>query len=470
MSTQHTYQRCALRSRGSATLFAMTMLAVMGTLAVVLWAGAAASRQMAREDRNATRAMAAAESGVNYMHHMISRIRMKQQDAYGQEVIRQWHTKLAQRHNAAKGNNDTTLTFTDIVPHAGSGQSFTAVLTVAGELDRKGPPMNLRVTGTDLSSGTRRRISVNLNPLDTTDRIFRYGVASRGRIDLAKGKSNLFGSPADAGSILSTYPDSWAIWLAGGTITGDVAVVGDPSVSFVNEGGTVGGKVSQIDAPDFPEFLPNQYNLPGLRQLPDPSGNNAGPFQNVRITSNFTFNGNDVIQGLIYVKPGVTIDFQGNPIVQGVIVVEDPGTGATSTSTLRFQGVPTFDTPVWPNDGRIPPDVRQDLKGYSVLGPTSYIYISGSGGGSSAKSGFAGTVVCGTFAEHGSGMVKVRDGAVISMAQTASVGLQGVSCWLEGDGINVLRTPAYTVPQGAYMRQLSWVIDNSSYSELLEDQ
>lgn len=465
------YQRSnAGRPRGAATLFAVIMLAVMFTLSAALWSGVVASRRMSRNDRDSLRATAAAETGFSYLNSSMSRIKVASYQATGQEVIRKWHSSLSAHVNGlTRRDNDTCLVFPDIIPHSGSSQSFTATLTVIGEANAAKPPMRLQVTGTDRASGVKRRIVANLNPLDTTDRIFRYGVASKGRVDLAKGKSNLLGSPNDAGSILSTYPNAWAIWLAGGTISGDVAVVGDPSTSFINNGGTVGGTVVQIDPPDFPEFNGNQYYSSSLRQLPNSGGNNSGPFYNVRIEDDFTFNGSDVIQGLIYVKHGVTVTFQGNPVVQGVIVVEDPGTGDSGTSLLRFQGVPTFDTVVWPNNGVVAIETQRALQGYSVLGPTAFIYISGSAGGNSSKNGFAGSVVCGTLAEYGSGLVNIRDGALISMCDTASIGVQGVSCWLEGDGVKIVRTPAYTVPQGAYTHQLSWVLDNSSYSETTED-
>jgi len=455
------------RSRGAATLFAVIMLAVMFTLSAALWTGVSASRRMSRNDRDSLRAMAATETGMNYLNSALARIKVRDSESAGQGVIRKWRSSMSYVNGIGSRDNDTCLVFPDIIPHPGSSQSFTATLTVIGAPDAAKPSVCMRVTGTDRASGLKRHIVANLNPLDTTDRIFRYGVASKGRVDLAKGKSNLLGSPNDAGSILSTYPNAWAIWLAGGTISGDVAVVNDPATSFINNGGTVGGTVLQVDPPDFPEFCGNQYYSSSLRQLP--GNNNSGPFSNVRITSDFTFNGNDVIQGLIYVKPGVTVSFKGNPVVQGVIVVEDPGTGASSTSTLSFQGVPTFDTVVWPNDGKVSIETQRALQGYSVLGPTSYIYISGSGGGNSSKNGFAGSVVCGTLAEYGSGLVNIRDGALISMCDTAAVGGPGVSCWLEGDGVKIVRTPAYIVPEGAYTHMLSWVIDNSSYSETTED-
>lgn len=451
-------------------MFAVIMLAVMFTLAATLWTGVATSRRMSRNDRDSARAQAAAETGMNYLNHAFANIKISDKEATGQGVIRKWNSTMSYVNGLSRRDNDTCLVFPEILPHPGSTQSFNATLTVIGAPDAPHPSVAMRVTGTDRASGVRRRIAVNLNALDTTYRIFRYGVASKGRIDLARGKSNLFGSPNDAGSILSTYPNTWAIWLAGGTITGDVAVVSDPSTAFINDGGSVLGKITQVDPPDFPEFCGNDYYRPNLRCLPGSSGKDSGPFANVRIEGDFSFKGNDVIQGLIYVKPGVTVTFKGNPVVQGVIVVEDPGTGVSGSSTLIFQGVPTFDTPVWPNDGVVSVDTQRALQGYSVLGPTAYIYLQGSAGGNSSKNGFAGSVVCGTLAEYGSGLVNIRDGALISMCGSASVGGQGVSCWLEGDGVKILRTPAYIVPQGAYTHRFSWVIDNSSYSEVTEDQ
>ena len=301
------------RSRGAATLFAVIMLAVMFTLSAALWTGVSASRRMSRNDRDSLRAMAATETGMNYLNSALARIKVRDSESAGQGVIRKWRSSMSYVNGIGSRDNDTCLVFPDIIPHPGSSQSFTATLTVIGAPDAAKPSVCMRVTGTDRASGLKRHIVANLNPLDTTDRIFRYGVASKGRVDLAKGKSNLLGSPNDAGSILSTYPNAWAIWLAGGTISGDVAVVNDPATSFINNGGTVGGTVLQVDPPDFPEFCGNQYYSSSLRQLP--GNNNSGPFSNVRITSDFTFNGNDVIQGLIYVKPGVTVSFKGNPVV-----------------------------------------------------------------------------------------------------------------------------------------------------------
>lgn len=500
-----------MRNRGTAAILAMIFLVVFSVLGISLCSLATSSMQGARNDRDAQVAMAAAESGMAFIQRTISDVVMKQNQATGQAAMQAIYTKLhALDGTATLGGgsigvnaNFTTITIPTIALHSDQkiAQRCSAQLTLnPADLTADRPNITLSVTGMNSrNSSYSRTLAVTMTARDRTLDIFTYGVFAKGRVDLADGKASVIGTPASAGSIGSAYTGSTAIYLHGGDISGNVYVSGDPSVLFSTSGtsGSIGGvdikdssslaeamtHVHEVDPPTIADFIPNQYaqldssGVTKLAQLPrDASMFKGKAYSDVYITQNMTFSGNDVLQGEIYVKPGVTVRFDGNPTIQGVIVVEDPnldangnriaGSNVTSTSTLNFMGTPIFAPPVWPADSVVPLSQQAELGGYSVLGPSAYIYISGNGGSNKEYAGFGKTVVCGTLEEYGSGMVKIRDGTLITMSDTMVTGTEGYSSYFDGDGVQIQRSPGYHPPYGGYVHLFSWVVDASTYREV----
>ncbi|GEM_PF-3114525 len=502
-----------MRNRGIAAILAMIFLVFFSVLGISFCSLATSSMHGAKNDRDAQVAMAAAESGMAFIQRTIADITMTQSQATGQAAMQAIYSKLRTLDGTATlggqsitVNADfTTITVPAIALHANEkiAQRCTAQLTLnAADLTADRPDISLRVTGSNSNNSSfSRTLMVTLTSRDRTLEAFTYGVFAKGRVDLADGKASVIGTPASAGSIGSAYTGSTAIFLHGGDISGNVYVSGDPSVLFAtnSSSGSVGGvdihdsasladaltHVHEIDPPTIPLFNANQFaqldssGTTKLAQLPRDAALFKGKaYSDVCITQDVTFAGNDVLQGLIYVKRGVTVRFNGNPTIQGVIVVEDPnldangvpiaGSNVTSTSTLNFLGTPIFATPVWPMDSIVPLEQQAVLADYSVLGPSAYIYISGNGGSNKEYAGFGKTVVCGTLEEYGSGMVKIRDGTLITMSDTMVTGTEGYSGYFDGDGVEIQRSPGYHAPYGGYVHLFSWVIESSTYREVTQ--
>jgi hypothetical protein len=363
-----------------------------------------------------------------------------------------------------------------------------AVITLApADFNTQLANLKLTVTGKDTRASQKRCIEMTLGPRDRVADIFSYGVYAKGRVDLADGKANIIGNPPGAGSLGSAYNGGYAIFMNGGNVTGNIYVNGDPASTFQMGpgGGTIGvvedssnpqsvedamKHVIQQPPPYFPDFNANQFDIGQLGKVKTRTNQPDNPlggkvFQDCEITQDLTFSGNDTFQGLIFIKQGVTVTFQGNPVINATIVVEDPQNGQTSTSSLIFQGVPTFDTVTWANGSKVPTATRQALLGYSVLGPTAYVYMQGNSGGSGGNSTFAGTVVCGTLEEYGSGIVRIHNGALITMADTVTDGAKSYASLLDGDGVLIDRDSSYHPPIGGYTHQYSWTVDPLTYVE-----
>lgn len=494
------------RNRGTVAVLAMIFLGVFTTLGLSFLSIAVTSTGVAREDRNGQTAAAAAESGVAMLQRLVGDVIMTENQAVGEVAMARIFDRLKALNGTATMEGkaisfaSNQITIPEIALHSGSSQRMSArIYFPPGESPTAAyATMRLEVIGRDTSvDDLTRKIDVALVPMDRTMLVFGFGVFSRGRIDLADGKASIIGDPAKAGSIGSAYTGDTAIYLNGGQITGEVAVAGDPSKLFVTGAGagSIAGvgitnpdtlasaleHVHEIQPPTIPVFMPNLYNTPGLVEVPaNASMFSSKVYSDIRITKNMKFSGGDVLQGTIYVKPGVTVEIGGGVIVRGVIVVEDPnldatgvpipGSNLTATSTVKFTGVPIFDTPTWPAGSVVPLTDQQALSPYSFLGPSAYIFIQGSGGGhietSDPHEGFARTVVTGTLEEYGSGIVNIRNGTLITLSDTQSTGTKGFSSYLDGDGVRISQSADYTPPLTGYKHLFSWVVDMRTYQEV----
>lgn len=500
------------RNRGTAAVLAMIFLAVFAVLGVSLYGMAIASFSTSRNDRDSLDASAAADSGMALFQRVVGNVIMSETQTTGgqamQKILTGLQTALGQGNASGTlgsqtigtdltGGQITQIRIPQFALHSGSAQRVSATISFPPGVQPTDslPRMYLTVTGSDANVPKLTRVvRVSLVPQDRTLMAFYYGVFARGRVDLADQRACIIGDPPSAGTLGSAYTGPSAIYLHGGIISGDVAVVSDPASSFSTDttSGSIAGinitdaasladaltHVRQVRPPTLPPFNPNQFYLSTLTPIGNVSGHT---YSDVVITGTASFSGGDVLQGTIYVKPGATVNISGNVTIQGVIVVEDPnldmsgnplGTNLTSTSRVNFTGTPYFQPPVWPSGSMVPAAMQQQLDDYSMLAPTAYVYMTGNGGGGNnsgndPNSGFAKTVVCGTMQQYGSGLVNINDGTLLTMADSIMSGSSSsYSGYYDGDGVRIHRSPGYMPPYGGFIHQFSWVVDQRTYQEV----
>lgn len=524
-----------MRNRGTVAVLAMIFLAIFVVLGLSFFTMATTSSSTAGNDRDGQRAAAAADSGVALLHNQIGSILIAKTSATGEKAMKKFGEQLKKLNGhatminmGAPANGQVTVLPVPqpdnprriIIPpmklHADSEQYVAAEICFLDDALATAlyTPMRMEVTGYDRNPTkagvVSRKVKMDLVAYDRSMELWNYGVFSKGRVDLADGKACIIGEPPEAGNLGSAYTGDIAVYLHGGQVTGEIAVSGDPAALFLSSStaGSIAGEdimddatlqealehVREIQAPPVGPFNPNQYyrsDLPVIDDQKDVQDISDHVVKDVCLQPpagqdkvTITIGGGDVLDGLIYVKKGVTLDIQGGAVIRGTIVVEDPnldenfeptpGLNETSTSSLIFHGTPTFQpSETWPSPSPVPPDQQAQLREYSVLAPTAYLYIQGSGGGKDGETtedhshlGFAKTVVVGTLEENGSGIVNILDGTLVTMSDTLVTGTKGFSSYLDGDGIRIVHSEGWTPPYSGYIHLYSWVVDQKTYQEV----
>jgi hypothetical protein len=306
-----------------------------------------------------------------------------------------------------------------------------------------------------------RRVRLRFLRQEIPTSVFANAIAAQGRVSVMKGTiAGVGGVSADTiASVMSTQSTGPAVAISGGTLGGDIGVVGSGLVSVT--GGSVHGSmdptfiqnnyVDIVEPPDFPYidttvFAPYATNtyLSGMTTLtnvriPAGTGTAASPLK---------FTGGANVQGILYIESPNIIEFGGSATIAGMVVMENKGTSATNS--IKFGGNATV-TP-------LPPDPMFDavrsITGIAIMAPTASITTAGS-----TDSYFKGNVIVGSFNELGSATIKVDAGSVVAMDTGNAVTFNGKDTRFMSTGL--LNPPSIGAKFSA-----KFVPDNGTYLEL----
>ncbi|MCP4377526.1 MAG: hypothetical protein GY794_15285, partial [bacterium] len=134
--------------------------------------------------------------------------------------------------------------------------------------------------------------------------------------------------------------------------------------------------------PDFPEFDLSPF--PGLTtDVVDSSTRTSGnvTFNNIHIlpNTNPTFNGNVVLNGIVYIEAPNNVKFNGNLVINGFVVTSDGGSLPLSGNQITFNGnvsVPGVDALADTEEFA----AVKEMKGTSILAPGFGVTFKGNNG------------------------------------------------------------------------------------------
>lgn len=378
--------------RGVTSILAMMFLLLLAVLALGFYAATTVNVQVAHSDTQAGEAIVAADSGLAFMRYQLSKLQVPA-GTTSDQLIQAVYNDLAARMDGTDNLAGGQIGFdgsTVSIPASADGYvmladnsgRFRALITASAN------QLSVKVTGTHRDPAITRTVKMTFNP-SPRQGIFDYAIASRGVI-ATSGSSRIYGSPVKttATMLSADKSNAYPIQAGGKEIGGDLSIV-NALADVRLQSGSVGGSSDEDDIvanhihkgvpePEFPTvdisvftaFVSKPYTDPAVQsrapaapelmlarwsppeQTPLAKGGNGGgsggggsggggtTYTNCYVPANAnpTFNSNDIIQGVLYIKAPNQVKFNGGCTIRGVIVVENNPQLSPTDTLLDFRG------------------------------------------------------------------------------------------------------------------------------------
>ena len=401
--------------RGMTAVLAMFYLALFSALAVGFYAATNTSSQISGNERRGVAALAAAESGMEFIRYSLARVRIPPGTNDAAVAFDRVYADLQAQLNGSANlggqvvsrQGDVITIPTVFLEDDPDGARFSATLTLTDDTVR------VVAAGRSRDMAITRSVRLDYQRRGRSSSIFDCAVASKGRITMRKG--SLIGNPSSVMKVMSASPDATALSLNGGAIGdcqgGQLAVISDKSQAALN-GTTVHGTncapeirehyLDVTSPPDFP-YIDTEY----FRQFAVNPYRAGGPHKNILVPANTNprFNGGDVIQGIMFVESPNTITFRGNATLQGFIVFQNAGD--PTQNILDFSGSV--------NQAPLPAGAEFDplraITGYYIAAPTAFVKFWGS-----FDAVLSGSLICAKFDIGGAATATFNQGSLITLS------------------------------------------------------
>lgn len=427
------------RRRGSTALLAMMFLVLFGTLAVGMYSTSRVSVEIASNERHSYESQLAAESGLAFLKYEISQVDIPP-NTDTTAIAGLIETGLRARLEGKPNLGGRTISRTGnyiTIPAIQTGanarcwgtvvwQDPQLLVTVGGDTAAPTAPIP-----TGASATTVRGVQLAFVNTPQPSAVFDYGIAGAGPITVKKSvTTKILANPAGTAGMMSASASAISITTGSGQIDGDLAVVANKSQISLG-GGAVNG-----------ESDPSKIMADHVKIIPPPTFpvGDTTPFKplavntwvsgkalqkNIRVPagSNPTFNGGDVIQGILYIESPNAVSFAGNATVQGIIVFE--GKGDPTVNSLNFKG--NVQASKMPATSEFDA-VRAASVGLSILAPTASVLMSGSVDGTLEGSMIAQQVNLG-----GSADLYFQRGTIVALGSTV-MNMSGKTVNFNGNG------------------------------------
>ena len=443
------------RRRGTTAVLAMLYMLIFSALALGFYSSVTMATQIAQNEARANRAQVAAESGLQYLRHELSRIKFPS-NTPPERIIQEVFNDLAAQTVGAPNLKDHPVTIVgDTVFYPGGvdnfyipldeeGGSFRATLRDMGSAMHDGRTVRVfkvRVLGRHHGSEIARAIEMDFMGDFKTLNIFDFGVGTRGPINIS-GTGGVFGPVSLEGSLLTTSTLPTPVSVGGSaTVAGDLYLTNKNGGVSLSNGCSVGGtsgpdKYSHVHkGVDEPEF-PTVDSAPFLQYATNTYRPGLSVYRNTLVPAhtNPSFSGDTTIEGVMYVKHPNRLRFVSKATIRGIIIAEN-GAVPGNSNTIDFGGgIEAFGADTLPDTAEFPPSMRK-LKGSVLLAPGFLVTLRGSSGT------IGGTMLADGFDLSG-GSGGVVHGNMIG------VGLSGFTI---GGGGSVQRTRSEEIPAGVVM-------------------
>lgn len=451
---------------GMTSVLAMLYLVLFASLALGFYTATNTSVQISANERRVRQAMLTAESGMEFMRHVLGNVEVPAKTSADQVWSKLCEQVAAQIDRTPNFGNATITpppagVTTWALPNLklpGGGECAVIIAPKDGSAEN----IDVTVTGvepdlrTDKTQGLdplRRKIRLTYVKGPRASEIFDYGVASRSAISMS-GKAKITGAAGDLarGSVLSATGNPVPLTMTGNpVISGDFSFTNPSGAPSFGNGTIAGYKSSEsefanhvhggvrepafpsIDSSSFEKFVPKPTDI-GASVIATNPPSTRKSFTNIRIKANAnpSFAAGSVIQGVVFIETPNQITFTGGVTIQGVIVVDQSQyNGNVSSNTIMFggnithQGVETLpDAAPFVVTVKDPQGAEQtihlpQLTGSFLLAPGFAVTMTGN------SNSVGGTIVTSKLDISGTAGANVK-GTVINLDDTA-VNMTGTS-------------------------------------------
>ena len=418
---------------------AMLYMVLFATMALGFYSTVTTAVALAKNDQKSSRAMLAAESGIQFMRYHLAHVTIPplvtESSAVMEELFNDLTARLKDTGNLANGAYTVGLsddkTQISIPVEAGAyittdstdNSGFAIIIKEqAGNIICK----VLGRTGTG-SYSTAKGVSLDFTRRELETNLFDNAVASRGYVKMVKGTLSGVGgiSPNTIANIMSAADTSGGtpITMSGGTVGGTLGVVYGSAeeitspVPFTSVMATVtGGSVSgtsnmttiwnkyivDVVPPEFPIIDTTAY----APYATNPYVAGETVYKNVRIPAgtNPQFAGGTAVQGIMYVETPNVLQFLGDTTLQGFIVWDNDGDSTINKINVlgNFTHSKLPDTGEW---GEL-----ATITGVAIMAPNTSLTMSGS-----TESQIQGNVIVGRFENAGANTITFDQGSLVTM-------------------------------------------------------
>ncbi|MBA7643965.1 hypothetical protein ES703_51700 [subsurface metagenome] len=449
-----------LKHQGTVLLISLIFVLIFSALAVSIAVLSGTNVQLASNQHKVDRALASAESGLEVTRFWLNRVTMPsstQPSDYLSTII-----DTLQNDLAANGISNITLnddgSIQPVTLDSATGRTFNGQ-----SLIDPNDPNTLQVYTTGDSGQITRTIKVcyDIEPYEYP--IFDFGLAIKGPLNF-NGNPTLNGVNADseADIFIESQNDNLALLVTGNTnfdgditisntnanvdLQGDVLIGGDSGQAAIDNHVFIGADPIEFPLPDTERFL--QYATGDIiKRSTDISSSMTLTNATIKAGTNPVFEGNVIIEGILFIQPPNIVTFNKNVDVKGLIVgngdVDNPG-----TNNISFLG--NFETNPYPPGAEF--DAIRSETGSSILAPGFAVSFEGNFsalGGVMAVSGasFAGNVNA------------TIEGTIINYSENPTT--------IEGNAtLNFDRSDDIKIPAGFDLLRVL-IFDSSSYEELV---
>ena len=450
-----------LKPRGVVLIISMIFVLIFSALAVSMVTLSNTNVQLASNQHKVNCAFASAESGLEVMRYWLTRVKMSSltpPSNYLSTMATTLQNDLANNSisNISLSHDCSTITLPSVTLASADDMSFEAVIR---QLDVDTVQMD--VTGRNDQITRTIRVNYNIEPRQQP--IFDFGLATKGPL-LFNGNPTLTGvnSNSEADIFIESQNDNLALRVTGNTnFDGDITIA-NADADFDLQGDVlIGGDQDQeaidnhifkgVDSPEFPvpdteRFL--QYATGDIiRRSTDTSSSMTLTNATIKFGTNPVFEGNVIIEGVLFIEQPNIVTFNGNVDVKGLIVgdgdVDNPG-----TNKISFLG--NFETNPYPPGAEF--DAIRSETGSSILAPG---FAASFQGNFSALGG----VMAVSGASFSGNVNATIEGTIINYSENPTT--------IEGNAtLNFDRSDDIKIPAGFDLLRVL-IFDSSSYEELV---
>src|SRR5688572_1841465 len=425
------------RRRGISAMLAMLYLVLFSTLAVGFFAAFTLATQTSYNEREARRALAAAESGMEFIRFQLWSLDI-QYDTPPDELFETVFNQLGIAMDGSKNLDGGSIARdgdTILVP--GEPGQYVKINDLGDgfrlKLVREGNQLVVQSHGrmsSGVTAGSGRAVSLRYGIFERPSSIFDFGVASKSSIEMI-GNTSILGSPDPlSGSVLSTASAEYPLTMGNGCeISGEVSfsnpdawVKAGNNAVINNEVGEAqwADNVHHVDAPDFPMVDTSDY-LPYATKTITSALPLGTQFINILIppNTNPTFAANSEFYGVVYVQSPNKVTFAGNTTFHGVLVTENNSSGSwDGGNSIRFLGTVEADGVAALPDSDARFAGLKDMGGAFILAENFSVEFSGTA--ALGATTIAGSIAASDIRFSGTAAT-VIDGPLINLQPTSSL-------------------------------------------------